>query len=269
MNMKEREQQLNQRLFEDYKYVKSLGYNVLGVFVQGSDNYLLSWEGSDIDTKAILIPSFEDFVLNRKPTSTTLILPSNEHIDIKDIRLMHDCFKKQNINFIEILFTKYKYLSPDYEALYQPMFDNNELIAHYNNYAAVNCIAGMVYEKHKAMEHPYPTLKDKIEKYGYDNKQLHHILRCEEFLKRYINGVPYAECLIPTDPQNLIDVKATYKYSLEEAREIADNCEAIVKDVKQKYMDTHEVVINRDVETIMNGVLINVLKYAFKKEIGD
>lgn len=269
MNIVEREQQLNQRLVKDYEYVKSLGYNVLGVFVQGSDNYSLSWNGSDIDTKAILIPSFEDFVLSRKPVSTTLILPSNEHIDLKDVRLMHNCFLKQNINFVEILFTRYKLLNSEYEAIYQPMFDNNERVAHYNNYAAVNCIAGMVYEKHKAMEHPYPTLIEKIEKYGYDNKQLHHIIRCEEFLKRYINGVPYAECLIPTDPQHLIDIKASYIYSLDEAREIADNCEQIVKQVKQQYMDTHEVVIDHEVEVIMNDVLINVLKYAFKKEIGD
>lgn len=269
MNTVEREQQLNKRLIEDYEYVQSLGYNVLGVMAQGSDNYCLSYSGSDIDTKAILIPSFADFVLNRKPVSTTLILPSSEHIDIKDIRLMHNCFFKQNINFVEILFTKYKYINPEYEAIYQPMFDSAERIAHYNNYAAVNCIAGMVYEKHKAMEHPYPTLIEKIEKYGYDNKQLHHIIRCEEFLKRYINGVPYAECLIPTDPQHLIDIKASYIYSLDEAREIADNCEEIVKQVKQQYMDTHEVVIDHEVEAIMNDVLINVLKHAFKKEIGD
>lgn len=269
MNTVEREEQLNKRLLEDYEYVQSLGYNVLGVMVQGSDNYCLSYSGSDIDTKAILIPSFEDFVLNRKPVSTTLILPSNEHIDLKDVRLMNNCFLKQNINFVEILFTRHKLLNSEYEAIYQPMFDNNERIAHYNNYAAVNCIAGMVYEKHKAMEHPYPTLIEKIEKYGYDNKQLHHIIRCEEFLKRYINGVPYAECLIPTDPQHLIDIKASYIYSLDEARKIADNCEQIVKQIKQQYMDTHEVVIDHEVEAIMNDVLINVLKHAFKKEIGD
>lgn len=269
MNTVEREKQLNKRLLEDYEYVQSLGYNVLGVMVQGSDNYCLSYSGSDIDTKAILIPSFEDFVLNRKPVSTTLILPSNEHIDLKDVRLMNNCFLKQNINFVEILFTRYKLLNPEYEAIYQLMFDNAERVAHYNNYAAVNCIAGMVYEKHKAMEHPYPTLIEKIEKYGYDNKQLHHIIRCEEFLKRYINGVPYAECLIPTDPQHLIDIKASYIYSLDEAREIADNCKEIVKQVKQQYMDTHEVVIDHEVEAIMNDVLINVLKHAFKKEIGD
>ena len=149
------------------------------------------------------------------------------------------------------------------------MFDNNERIAHYNNYAAVNCIAGMVFEKRKALCHPYEGLREKIEKYGYDNKQLHHILRCEEFLKRYINGVPYAECLIPTDPQKLIDIKASYIYSEKEACEIADNIEFIVKDVKKRYMDTHEVVIDREVDKIMNDVLIDVLKHTFRKEIGE
>ena len=263
-----KEEKINTRLHEDFDYVTSIGHNVLGVFLQGSQNYNLDYEGSDIDTKAILIPSFEDFVLNKKPVSTTLIRSDNSHIDIKDIRLMHECFRKQNINFIEILFTKYKYLNPEYEALYQPMFDNNERIAHYNNYAAVNCIAGMVFEKRKALCHPYEGLKDKIEKYGYDNKQLHHILRCEEFLSRYIKGVPYAECLISTRPTYLISVKSRYGYSLEDAVELADNCVEIVKAVKQYYMDVHEVVIDREADTIMDNVLIDVLKYTFKKEIG-
>ena len=269
MDMYKREKQLNQRLMEDYEYVKSLGYNVLGVFVQGSDNYSLSWDGSDIDTKAILIPSFEDFVLNRKPVSTTLILPSNEHIDIKDIRLMHECFGKQNINFIEILFTRYRYINPEYAAIYQPMFDNNEKIAHYKNYAAVNCIAGMVFEKRKALCHPYEGLRAKIEKYGYDNKQLHHIVRCEEFLRRYISGVSYTDCLIPTNPHHLIDIKASYIYSLDEACKLADKLVTATRVTLQEYMDTHDVVIDREVETVMNNVLINVLKHAFKKEIGD
>lgn len=267
--MTKEEKRIKTRLKEDFDYVTSLGYNVLGVFLQGSQNYQLSYSGSDIDTKAILIPSFEDFVMNRKPVSTTLILPSNEHIDIKDIRPMHECFGKQNINFIEILFTKYKYINPEYEDIYKPMFDNAERIAHYNNYAAVNCIAGMVFEKRKALCHPYEGLRERIEKYGYDNKQLHHIVRCEEFLRRYISGVSYADCLIPTNPQPLIDIKAYYIYSLEEACKLADRLEAKTKETKQAYMETHDVVIDREVERIMNDVLIDVLKHAFKKEIGD
>lgn len=254
---------IQKRIISDYEYVTSLGYIVLGVFLQGSQNYNLAYEGSDIDTKAIIIPTFEDFCLNKKPVSTTIILPSNEHIDLKDIRLMYECFRKQNINFIEILFTKYRYLNPNFKDAYQPMFDHAEDIAHYNNFAAVNCIAGMVFEKRKALCHPYECLREKIEKYGYDNKQFHHILRCEEFLKRYINGVPYAECLIPTRPKDLIEVKASYIYSKDEAVEMADNIVEIVKDVKQKYMDTHEPIINETAKNVMNSTLVNVLKKNF------
>ena len=267
--MTEKDRKIFERLEADFNYVSSHGHNVLGVFLQGSQNYNLDYYGSDIDTKALIIPSFEDFVVNRKPVSTTTILESNEHIDVKDVRLMHGTFRKQNINFLEILFTKYRYLNPEYEHLYQPMFDNAERIAHYNNYAAVNCIAGMAYEKHKAMEHPYPTLIEKIEKYGYDNKQLHHILRCEEFLTRYIEGVPYAQCLIPTNPQHLIEVKSHYKYSLEEAREIANDSVNRIREIKQKYMDNHSVVIDSEVDDIMNGVLFDVLKHSFRKELKE
>lgn len=255
------------RLISDYNYVTSLGHNVLGVFLQGSQNYHLDYEGSDIDTKVIIVPSFEDFCLNKKPVSTTLILPSNEHIDLKDIRLMHDCFRKQNINFLEILFTEYKYLNPRYADIYQEMFDNAEKIAHYNNYKVVSSVAGMVYEKRKALCHPYENLKAKIEKYGYDNKQLHHMMRCQEFLHRYINGTPYAECLIPTEPEFLTRVKSSYIFSLQEALDKADNLVAIVENTKNKYMEEVPVKIDAEVDNIMNRVLVNVLKAQFQEEI--
>lgn len=67
----EKERKIIGRLESDYNLIQHDGYNVLGVFLQGSQNYGLDYEGSDIDTKAIIIPSFDDFVLNRKPISTT------------------------------------------------------------------------------------------------------------------------------------------------------------------------------------------------------
>ena len=74
---------------------------------------------SDIDTKVIVIPSLEDVVMNKKPISTTHVLPNNEHLDIKDIRLYFDNFKKQNINFIEILFSPYYIVNPKYRDLWE------------------------------------------------------------------------------------------------------------------------------------------------------
>lgn len=257
---------IQQRIESDYQYVESLGYKVLGVFLQGSQNYGLAYEGSDIDTKCIVLPSFEDFCLNKKPTSTTLVLPSNEHIDIKDIRLMFECFKKQNVNFVEILFTKYRKLNPDFEELYQPMLQNAEMIARYNNYAFINCMAGMSMEKHKALEHPYPTLVEKIEKYGYDPKQLHHIVRMNEFMIRYIAGTTYEECLQSAQPEYLIDIKRGC-HTLEEARKISKEMLDDTIRRKNKYMESNPLVINTEVEKLMNMVLIDVLKQSFIQDL--
>ena len=114
-------------------------YPNLEMFVlvlQGSQNYGLDLYTddykSDIDTKCIVIPSLEDVVMNKKSISTTHICPNNEHIDIKDIRLYFDNFKKQNINFVEILFSNYYIINPKYQDLWDELIKNRENIAHYN-----------------------------------------------------------------------------------------------------------------------------------------
>lgn len=244
----------------------SKGYEVVGVFLQGSQNYGLAYENSDVDSKAIVLPKFNDFVLNKAPVSTTSVLDNDEHIDLKDIRLMFDCFKKQNINFVEILFTKYKVLNPKYEKLFKPMLVNREFIARYNNYAAVNCIAGMSMEKMKALEHPYPATLDKINRYGYDPKQLHHIVRLREFIDRYITGVSYDECLISKQREYLIDVKRG-RHTLDEARNYAAEYTKQICDIKKKYMEEVDLNINRECENILNNVLINILKHNFQSEL--
>jgi predicted nucleotidyltransferase len=255
------------RLQENYNTVIDMGYELVGIFLQGSQNYELDYEDSDIDCKAIVLPKFNDFVLNNKVVSTTHVLENNEHIDLKDIRLMFDCFKKQNINFVEILFTKYKVVNPKYQSLIKPLFDNNEKLARYNNYASVNCMAGMCMEKYKALEHPYPALIDKIEKFGFDPKQLHHIMRLNEFIKRYVNGELYTDCLISKNKEYLIEVKKGI-HTLEEARELALFLTDETVQIKKEYMDTHEVVIDKECEDILNQVLLNVMRYNFVSELG-
>ena len=258
------------RLTEHYQEVINMDYEVVGVFLQGSQNYNLAYENSDIDSKAILLPKFDDFVLNRKPTSTTHVMENDEHVDLKDIRLMFDCFKKQNINFVEILFTKYRIINPKYELFMQRLFNNNETIARYNNYASVNCIAGMSYEKYRALEHPYPATMNKIEKYGYDGKQLSHQLRLMEFIQRYINGEKYADCLISKQRDYLISVKCNQEYSLDEARVVAKKTDDKIKNIKYDYMDSHKLKVNEDVENLLNSVLLDVIRHNFISELkGD
>lgn len=240
----------------------------VGLFLQGSQNYNLDYEGSDIDTKAIMLPSFSDFVLNAKPLSTTYIMENDEHVDFKDIRLMFDCIKKQNVNFVEILFTPYSIINPEYADIFQPVLYAREEIARYNNYAGVNCIVGMALEKQKAMEHPYPATIDKIEAYGYDPKQLHHALRLREFLTRYIAGEPYADCLISEQREYLKDVKRGC-YSLEEARALMNTTIQSMLADKQHYMDTHPVCINEHANEVLRTATVQILKRAFLKEIRE
>ena len=61
-------------------------YEVAALFIQGSQNYGLDEYSdnykSDVDTKAIVLPSFQDFVCGKAPVSTTIILDNNEHIDV-------------------------------------------------------------------------------------------------------------------------------------------------------------------------------------------
>ena len=139
---------------------------IIGVFAQGSMNYGLDYEGSDIDTKCFLVPTLEDIIFNKKPISTTHIRANEEHIDFKDIRLFLTTVRKQNLNFMEILFTKYKIVNPTYEQYWNRLIENNEQIARYNPVGAVKTMKGIAMEKYHAMEHRYPSKIDLIDAWG-------------------------------------------------------------------------------------------------------
>lgn len=258
------------RLKEQFRIAEEYDYETVGIFLQGSQNYNLDTEESDIDSKVIVVPKFDDFLLNKKPVSHTHIMENDEHVDFKDIRLMFNCFKKQNINFIEILFTDYYILNPEYEQYWLHLRDFAENIAIYDVARSLSGILGMAYEKKKALTHPYPTTAWKIEKYGYDPKQLHHILRLREFIERYVSGEPYAQCLQSEMREDLTEVKQGM-YTLEEAIKYATaNVEAIKK-IKDGYIETHpELKKDESIEKILNQTMSNIIKASFIKELrGD
>lgn len=233
----------------------------------GSQNYEMDTEKSDVDTKAIVLPRLEDIILNHQPVSTTEDMGSNCLCDVKDIRKMFECYKKQNINYIETLFTQYYVLNPIYKSCFRQLFDNAEKIARYNNYAAINCMAGMALEKYNALTHPYPSIKEKIDKYGYDNKQLHHILRIKDFMPRYCNGEEYRTILIPIEKKELLSEKCEWKYSVEEAKRIAKDASDWIKQYKDEYMHNNPVLINKEAENIMKDVITSLITLSIKREV--
>lgn len=261
-------QGLKRHLEEFKKYYPNL--ELFCLVLQGSQNYGLDLYTdeykSDIDTKVIVIPTLEEVVLNKKPISTTHICPNNEHIDIKDIRLYFENFKKQNINFLEILFSKFYIVNEKYHDLWDELVKGRESIAHYNTNQALRCMAGMSKEKRKALCHPYPSLKEKIEKYGYDGKQLHHIIRVNDFIRAYVEDYSFEECLtyLPNKDEML---KAKINgYSLEDALELADNFDKNTKELKNHFLKEKDE-INKEALDLLNKIQCNAIKRKLKEDI--
>ena len=259
------------RVQEHYKHLSSLGYEIVGLFLQGSQNYnndiYDSDYCSDIDTKAIVLPSFDDFVTGKSPVSTTLVLDNNEHIDVKDIRIMFDSLKKHNVNFLEILFTDFKIINPKYEALFQPCIDNNERLAFANKTKLLNCIVGMSKQKYCALKHPYPTIIEKIKKFGYDPKQLTHIIRMNYFIKRILNGESFKTALNEADRKDyLVKVKKGI-YNLEEAEKLAYDFDTETYDIKNKALENDDYTIDNEAYKIYDNAKYNILKQWFKEQL--
>lgn len=232
---------------------------IVGIFCQGSTNYGLDTPESDIDTKLIVLPAWEDIVFAKEPVSYTYVRENNEHIDLKDIRLMFKTFRKQNINFIEILFTKYRIINPRYEKFWKVMDENKELIAHYDTYRALSTMRGMAYEKYHAMEHAYPSKADVLAKFAYDPKQLHHLIRLKEFITRYDAGESYEDCLISKDTEYLKQVKMGL-YPVEVARTIAKET---LSDIDEFYATKDKVEPNHEVDELLDNVLNGIMKEAY------
>ena len=71
------------RVKEHYDFVLK-HYNgntdcVFGVFLVGSQNYGLDDENSDVDTRAVVLPTLYELATNKPPVSTTLMFPKYLH----------------------------------------------------------------------------------------------------------------------------------------------------------------------------------------------
>ena len=242
---------------------------IVGLFLQGSQNYGLDTPNSDIDTKLIVVPSFKDIALAAKPVSTTFVRENDEHIDFKDIRLYIETFRKQNLNFLEILFTDYFIIPSQYYDYWRVLIEYREEIARMNPYRAVKSMQGIAKEKYHAMEHRYPSKADIIDAYGYDGEQTHHLLRVDDYLERYIAGERYEDCLKPTSSKRprMMDYKMLDKISLEEAREEAREVLAHVDAMADAFCKEHEDKEDPEMRELLQDISYEIMETAVKGEL--
>ena len=143
---------INARLEAHYnKAVEHFGEeNVMGVFLYGSWNYNTNLPDSDVDTKCILVPNLYNLAVD--PFKVTHLNVDGEICECMSITHMVANWKKQNINFVEILFTSHFKINPDYADFWQPNkageweewamnSERSDMVARYDLHAAVMSMA--------------------------------------------------------------------------------------------------------------------------------
>lgn len=156
------------------KILEDKGFKVLYIGLYGSQNYNVDDDLSDIDVKAIVLPTLDD-IIARRVISTTYEC-ENGAIDCKDLLTFYDVIKKGNFSYVEAIDTEYfigdKYIK-ELLSVFRPNFKS---------------ILGAMHEKRKALSHEYPSKTFEFEKWGCDPKQYHHIIRLYDLLNYNITN---------------------------------------------------------------------------------
>lgn len=248
-------------------YEKGLEFVYIACY--GSDNYGLAYEKSDMDVKVIVVPSLHSIVSNSKPISETWDFEWGQ-ADIKDVRLMCENWMKQNTNFLEILFTDYFYINPNYLAATLTMLSHREEIARIDEGRHMRASLGMQDQKYHALKHPFPSKIEIIEKYGYDPKQLSHIVRLYDLMTKYIKGKSYKECITPTGEiaDYIKAIKtAAYHTDIETVEELARKYMKMTDELYENYKEkatTCEAGI-----AALDTFRYSVIREALKKEVAE
>lgn len=168
------------------------------IAVYGSQNYGLDIDEpdyqSDVDYKCVTVPSLEDVVWQTKPVSTTVEFEGGQ-IDVKDIRTYFDSIVKCNVNFLETLTTEH-YLVLSYDDEWNAIRKSIPKLIEEMGQSYLRGAYGMMTEKFHALDKEYPSTKHKVEKFGYDPKQLHHIYRLEDLIYRYVYFKEYGDFMV-------------------------------------------------------------------------
>lgn len=268
-----REEFIKTKMTEHWEYLQSTDYEVVALFLQGSQNYgtdiYTDWYMSDVDTKAIVIPTLDNIVNGSAPLSHTHVMPDNSHIDIKDIRVMVEMWEKQNVSYIELLYTDYYIVNPLYELFVRELRNMRDSISAMHKNQFLRCIQGMSGNKVKALEHRYEGLIEKIDKYGYDSKQLLHIVRLHDFTQQWLTGTPVKDCYTPK-PETLDIIRdiREYKYSLEDARNISTTFDTDTNVLIKHYIAAHiPDVVDNTTKIELHKLKVAMIRFSLKKEL--
>lgn len=274
------EDKISNRIIEHYKEGCDRFSNnrIMVCALHGSQNYHLDFSTSDVDSKIIIVPTFTDIVKNNNPVNKVVTMDNNDQITFKDIRLYIESLRKQNINFVETLFTDWYIANTKYHYQWKRLINKREDIARLNEYQALRTMIGVIRSEYKRMtkivaeEDGVKTYYDSdgaiksINELGYNPKAYASVCRVSEFISSYIAGWDYKECLVPSNIDFVRRAKQgefPKEAAIEHAKsimEIIDMCEA---NILPKYFN----VENKETLAFMEDVVYEIMKTSMIEEL--
>lgn len=229
-----------------WKFVESKGYEVVAIFLQGSQNYNQDIYDeiyrSDIDAKCFVIPSFEDLIKGKSMVSKTYVFGDGSHVEVKDIRLCIDLWTKANPSYLELLCTEYYLI----DVCMWDILEMRDEILNMNKLKLYKAILGTMEQKRARIYKPRESTEEKNDLYGYDSKELSHLIRYYAMMVDLVDGYS----LVDIYPMKTPESQRRYELSLrtkinndlftyEEAKEMADKFIDIAER-KYKTITPHE-----------------------------
>lgn len=226
---------------------------VFGVFLYGSWNYRTNLPTSDVDTKCILIPDL--FTLAIKPFKVTHLHVDDEVCECMSIMHMIENWKKQNINFVEIMFTPYFKLNPSYADFWLETPDGYEPFA--------------LDEKKSERVARYDIKKAVL---SMANQAIHTIKQDPTDLKKIMNGARIAHSLSLLTEDNSLSyaevIRAPYriaqirtgeaKISEVEVQSLLRYFEKMIASADQWAPNKEE---QKEVDDFLNDFILNLINY--------
>lgn len=229
--------------------------NILGVFLYGSWNYGTNLPDSDVDTKCILVPDLYHLAVS--PYETKHLHIDDEICECMTIQHMIENWKKQNINFLEILYTPHcvinvKYLSEwlDFSTEWR------EAIAHYDIKKAILSMG------HQAL-HTYkqdPT----------NFKKQMNTARIHLSLQKLVNNHNYWRCIHFEDTEKIMlqiiraegCPKMSMDFIIEDLNRMVDHAEEIANACLNKYATYSKIAITAACEDLILSLIRKNLIYS-------
>ncbi len=228
------------------------GDRVVFISAVGSMNYGLFTETSDVDTKAVILPTYAEIVL-KKPESVTLQI-DDEQCSVKDLRVYINELKKQGINVLETLVTNYYLVNAKFLKQIELLRSWAEEICHYDENKFLSSTIGAACSYAKRWNIAYKNYLETDDDANLDYKAAYNIVRLHNTIHAYIQGRKFKEainCGTSLDRDLLLRIKYGYLGP--------EGTRSLVSHVMKDLPESNICEKNNEIECRLNNFVLNMI----------